>query len=69
MTPKYSQILWWHQRNIHKIFIPQKSIHFSENLRDIEIQSFDPQKCPSLRMYEIIRVPPGGSSLFAKVHI
>ena len=24
MTPKYSAILWWSQKNIHKIFIPPK---------------------------------------------
>ena len=27
MTPKYSPIIWWPQKNIHKIFIPQ-NIHF-----------------------------------------
>ena len=26
-----SPILWWPPKNIHKIFIPQKDIHFSEN--------------------------------------
>ena len=31
MTPKYSPILWWPSKNIHKIFKPPKNIHFSEN--------------------------------------
>ena len=30
-------------KNIHKIFIPKKDIHFSENQKNIEIQNFEPQ--------------------------
>ena len=49
MTPqKYPQ-------NLHT----PKKIYFSENPKHIKIESFEPQKNdPSLRMYEIIRVPP-----------
>ena len=28
MNPKYSPILWWPQKNIHKIFIPHKKYFF-----------------------------------------
>ena len=37
----------------------QKNIHFSENPKNIEIQSFEPKENdPSLRMYENISPPP-----------
>ena len=46
-------------KNIHKIFIPPKNIHFSQNHQNIEIQNFEPPKnSPGLRMCENIRVPP-----------
>ena len=32
------------KKNIHKIFIPPKNVHFSENPKNIEIQNFEPQK-------------------------
>ena len=52
MSPKNSPVLWWPQINIHNfiIHVPQKSIHFSENLKDIEIKNFEPKQCPSLYM-------------------
>ena len=31
-------------KNIHKIFIPQKNINYSENPKNIEIQNFEPKK-------------------------
>ena len=31
MTLKLAKILRWPEKNIHKIFIPQKNIHFSQN--------------------------------------
>ena len=37
-----------------------KNINFSKNLKNIEIQNFEPKKNdPSLRMYENIRIPWG----------
>ena len=54
MTPK----------NIHKIFIPSKNIHFSENPKNIEIQNFEPKKMG--RAYICVKIseyptppPPG----------
>ena len=44
MTPKYSPILWWPQKYIHKIFIPQKIFIFLKIPKNIEIQNFEPQK-------------------------
>ena len=43
MTPKYCPILWWPQKNIHKIFIPRKILIFLKIQKNIEIQSFEPQ--------------------------
>ena len=31
MTPKYSPILWWPPKNIHKIFVPPKKYSFFWN--------------------------------------
>ena len=42
--PQTSPILWWPPKNIHKICIPKKNIHFSQNPKNIEIQNFEPQK-------------------------
>ena len=44
MTPKYSPILWWPQKNIHKIVIPQKIFIFLKTPKNIEIQNFEPKK-------------------------
>ena len=65
MTFKYSPILSWPPKYIHKIFIPppppppqKKNIQFSEK-ENIEMQNFEPPKnSPHLRMYEFIRAPP-----------
>ena len=49
------------QKNIHKNFIPQKNIHFSENPKNIEIQNFEPKKMG--RAYVCVKIseyPPGG---------
>ena len=46
ITSKYSPILWWPQKNIHKIFIPpppKYSVFWKKN-KNIEILSFEPQK-------------------------
>ena len=43
MAPKYSRILWWPQKYIHKIFIPQKIFIFLKT-PNIEILNFEPQK-------------------------
>ena len=57
--PQTSPILWWSQKNIHKIFIPPKNIHFSENQKKYWNSEFwTPKNRPSLRMCENIRVPP-----------
>ena len=61
MTSKYSPILWWLQKNIHKIFIPPKIISFLKDPKIIEIQNFEPKKnSPGLHMYEKIWVTPLG---------
>ena len=44
MTSKYSLILWWPQKNIHKIFIPKKIFIFLKTQKNIEIQNFEPKK-------------------------
>ena len=44
MSSKNSPILWWPQKNIHKIFIPQKIFIFLKTPKNIEIQNFEPKK-------------------------
>ena len=44
MTSNYSPILWWPQKNIHKIFIPKKIFIFLKTQKNIEIQNFEPKK-------------------------
>ena len=44
MTPKYSPILWWPPKNIHKIFIPPNILIFLKTPKNIENQNFEPQK-------------------------
>ena len=47
------------KKNIHKIFIPPKNIHFSENPKKYWNSKFRTQNNdPSLRMYDNIRVTP-----------
>ena len=46
------------QKDIHKIFIPQKIFIFLKTLKGIEIQNFEPQNGASPRMNENIIVPP-----------
>ena len=41
-------------QNIHKIFIPPKNIHFSENPKNIEIQKFEPPKIA--RVYVCVKI-------------
>ena len=42
--PQTSTILWWPLQKIHKIFIPQKNIHFSENPKKYWNSEFEPKK-------------------------
>ena len=59
MTLKLAQFCDDPKKNIHKIFIPPKNIHFSENPKKYWNSEFWTQKNrPSLRMCENIRVPP-----------
>ena len=52
------------QKNIHKIFIPQKNIQFFENPKKYWNSEFWTQKNgPILRMCENIRVPPWALSM------
>ena len=44
MTLKLTLILWWPQKNIHKIFIPPKNNHFSENQKKYWNSEFWTQK-------------------------
>ena len=58
MTLKLAQFCY-DQKNIHKIFIPPKNVHFSENPPKIlKFRILNPKNGPSLRMRENIRVPP-----------
>ena len=52
--PKYSPILWWPQKNIHKIFIPQKILNFLKTPKNVEIKNFEPQKM--VRAYVCMKV-------------
>ena len=58
-------------KNIHKIFIPQKNINFSENPKKYWNSEFLTKKNrPSLRMCENIRVPPpppGDQTVHARI--
>ena len=54
MTSKYSPILWWPQKNIHKIFIPQKLFILLKTPKNIEIQNFEPKKMD--RAYECMKI-------------
>ena len=59
--PQTSPILWWPHKNIHKILIPKKNIHFSENPKKYWNSEFwTPKNGPSLHMCEIseYRPPP-----------
>ena len=59
MTPKYSPFLWWPQKNIHKIFIPQKILIFLKTPQKIEIQNFEPKKMTRSFVYmKISEYPP-----------
>ena len=66
MTPKYSPILWWPPKNIHKIFIPPKIFIFLKTPKNIEIQNFEPKKMT--RAYVCMKISeyppplPGGLS-------
>ena len=55
------------QKDIHKIFIPQKIFIFLKTLKGIEIQNFEPQNGASLRMNENIIVPPPPSTLSSQI--
>ena len=44
-------------KDIHKIFMPQKNIHFSENPKNIEIENLNPNKWPEPTFVWKIRVP------------
>ena len=46
--PKYSLILWWPQKSIHKIVAPQKIFIFLKTPKNIEIQNFAQKNDPTL---------------------
>ena len=55
MNTKYSPILWWPPKYIHKIFIPQ---FFSENPKKYwNLKFWSPKNDLSLRLHKKIRVP------------
>ena len=70
MTSKYSPILWWPQKNIHKIFIPPKIFDevFWKSQKIFEIQIFEPQKTAQAYVYMKISeyTPPPPSPLVDK---
>ena len=57
-TPKYSLILWWSPKNIHKIFIPKKYSFFWKPEKKWTSTFWTKKNYPRLRMYENIRVLP-----------
>ena len=70
MTTKYKPILWWPQKNIDKIFIPQ--IFFLKTPKNIEIQNFDPppKKKKMTRAYVCMKIseyPPGILPSYLKI--
>ena len=70
MTSKYSPILWWPQKNIHKIFIPKKIFIFLKTPKNIEIQNLEPKKMD--QAYVCMKIseyppPPLGSQLMQYV--
>ena len=68
--PQTSPISWWPQKNIHKIFIPQKIFIFLKTQRNIEIQNFEPPKmvrayvCVKISEYPPLPPPPPGPKLY-----
>ena len=57
--PQTSPILWWPQKNIHKIFItPKKYSFFWKPQKILKFRILNPKNGPSLRKCENIRVPP-----------
>ena len=61
---KYSLILWWTPKNIHKIFIPPKNIYFSEKPQKIlKLKIFNPKQWPEPTYawkYQSTPPPPPG---------
>ena len=57
MTSKYSLILWWPPKNIHKIFILQKYLVFWNPQKYWNSKFWTPKYIPGQRMYETIRLP------------
>ena len=52
--PQTSPILWWSQKNIRKIFIPQKIYIFLQTQNNIEIQNVEPKKIA--RAYVCVKI-------------
>ena len=66
MTPKYSLILWWPPKNIHKIFIPKKYYFFLKTRKKLNFKILNPQKLPVptyVWKYQSTIPPPPGDSL------
>ena len=60
MTLKLAQFCDDPPKKIHKIFIPPKNIHFSENPKKFEIQNFKPKKMGwAYVCVKISEYPPG----------
>ena len=63
MTTKYSPILWWPPKNIHKIFILKKILFFLKTPKIIEIQNFEPKEITRayvcMKLSEYPPPPPG----------
>ena len=59
INDQYSPIFWWPQKNIHKIFIPQKIFILLKTPKSIEIQNFEPQKMIRSQVcMKILEYPP-----------
>ena len=57
---KYCPILWWPQKNIHKIYIPKKILILLKTPKNIEIQNFEPKKwTESTYIWKYQSTPPG----------
>ena len=57
-TPKTSPILWWRQKNIHKIFIPKKKLIFLKNPKILKFKILDPKKWPEPTYVSKYTPPP-----------
>ena len=60
LTPEFSPILLWPQKNIHKIFIPKKYSFFWKPPKILKFKILNPKKCPEpTYLWKYQSTPPG----------